>query len=162
MSSAQPSVSLKKKLPTGAPSNTTTAVPKIVVSKVRWKSDAEHCLLDWIESPGNFDRYRSAAVSIKGKKRTQGCTKVSVSQEISKYMISKGFEKTDQQVRSKIDLFLKSWKRAHQAKESTGFGVDLAETDVKSTVVNQPLKIGKIRMIRFACVEISKFHKFGL
>ena len=95
--------------------------------------EAEECLLDWMESSGNFDRYRSAAVTLKGRKRTHGNTKVGRSQEVAKYLESKGFKKTDQQVRSKIDLFINRWKLAHKAQTATGFGVDLNETDDKGS-----------------------------
>ena len=102
-----------------------------VVREERWKSDAENCLLEWIESPDNFNRYRSAAIPSKGRKRTQGCTKVGISQAISKYLEEKGFKKTDKQVRTKIENYIKLWKAAHKAQNSTGFGVDLSETNVK-------------------------------
>ena len=104
--------------------------------KERWKSEAESFLLDWMETDGNFDRYRSAAVPHKGRKRTDGVTKVGISQEISKYLDAKGFKRTDQQVRTKIENYLKQWKNAHKVKSSTGFGVNLKETDVRGSGVN--------------------------
>ena len=59
-------------------------------------------------------------------------------------MRENGFDRNDSQIRSKIDKFIETWKQAHLASTSTGFGIteEEAATDITVAGMVKLLKIG--------------------
>ena len=89
-----------------------------------------------MEIPGNLDRYRSPAIlSADGRKRTSALSKVAISKTIVEFMRAKGFNRNDEQIRTKINKFIDTWKKAHLASTSTGFGITDEEAAIGITVV---------------------------
>ena len=127
-----------------SPSSTKTA-SESEASRMKWDVLSTDRLLSWIEIPGNLDRYRSAAVlSSDGRKRTSADSKVAISKDIVKFMREKGIDRNDAQIRSKINKFIETWKEAHRASTSTGFGITEEEAAEGITVTGMVklLKIG--------------------
>ena len=81
--------------------------------------------MQWLETPGNDDKYRSAPQDKDdGRKRTSASTKVDVSRRIVEHLAKAGVVMTDKQVNTKIHNLVSIWKDAHLAMAGTGFGVD--------------------------------------
>ncbi|GAV05588.1 hypothetical protein RvY_15692 [Ramazzottius varieornatus] len=88
---------------------------KKVKKRDSWKNGAEERLLQWMETPGNYDKYRSASqVKDDGRTRTSGKTKEAIKKEIIAMLAPCGFIKTTDQVHNKIDNLVSSWKKAHR------------------------------------------------
>ncbi|GAV03387.1 hypothetical protein RvY_13816 [Ramazzottius varieornatus] len=95
---------------------------KEVKKRDSWKYGAEERLLQWMETPGNYDKYRSASqLKDDGRTRTRGKTKEAIKKEIEAMLAQCGFIKTTDQVHNKIDNLVSSWKKAHRALGGTGF-----------------------------------------
>ena len=104
-------------------------------NRLIWDVLSPDRLLLWMEIPGNMDRYRSAAIpSSDGRKRSSAKSKVVISKTIVEFSREKGFDRTDEQIRTKISKFIERWKKAYLVSMSTGFGITEEEAAKGVTV----------------------------
>jgi hypothetical protein len=98
-----------------------------------WKEEEEEAILEWIETPGNYDLWKGSGRSnINGKKVTTGMTKISIQNTISQQLKDAGFDRQGDAIKNKISSYELSWKKASMAFKGTGFGV--TEADEKDDV----------------------------
>ena len=112
-----------------------------------WTVVAEEMLLQWMETLGNYDRYRCATQpSAGGRCRTSGDSKISISENIVLYRTQHNIVKTGRQVRTKIENYEKAWKTTHHILNITGEGV--TDEDIREITDKNVLK-GKQYSERF-------------
>ena len=74
-----------------------------------WTVVAEEMLLQWMETLGNYDRYRCATQPYAGSRcRTSGDSKIAISENIVLYLTQHNILKTARQVRTKIGNYGKA------------------------------------------------------
>lgn len=131
---------LKKKEPATSRVSTSGSTPlSSKPQRASWKTRDEEILLQWMETSGNYKRFRCAAQATPGgRSRTSGDSKIAISEAIVLYLAQNKITKTGKQVRTKIEQFETTWKKAHQLTNQTGEGV--TDEDLKHTTNQQVLR----------------------
>lgn len=103
---------------------------------VSWTDRAQSQLFQWLEEPGNYDKWKCAGVkSSSGSTRTSGLTKKAVTHIISRHLDTLHTKKTPEQIMSKMRYVEKKFKDAEDYLRSTGEGLNSNDEKMGITVI---------------------------
>ena len=137
-----------------------TVQPLSMANKIeksnRWLETEVEVLIEWLESPGMYEQWKSAGVKGSGgSTKPSGLSKAKIcSKVIQKYLSKNGVEKTPAQIQNKIGYMELVYRKAYDYCKSTGEGV--IEKDI---VMRHPHIIAKIDSICPYFWRLGEFMK---